>query len=68
MNNNEHNDGEWIEVVKGSTNKIITAAAVILNDNTFISLEDDHGPRKTSKTNINTTTITTKPDATPPND
>ncbi len=37
-NNNEHDDGEWIEVVKGSKNKFITAAAVIQNDNTFISL------------------------------
>ena len=60
MHNNEHDDGEWIEVVKGSTNKIITTAAVIPNDNTFISLEEDHGPRKTN------TTITTTPDATPP--
>ncbi len=47
-------------------NKIITAAADIPNDNTFISLEDDHGLRKISKKNIDTTTITTKPDATPP--
>ena len=59
-NNNDHNDGEWIEVVKGSKNKFITAAAVIQNDNTFISLEEDHGPRKTN------TTIATTPDATPP--
>ena len=44
-NNNEQDDGEWIEVVKGSTNKIIKAATAIPNDNTFISLEDDHGPR-----------------------
>ncbi len=69
MNNNEHDDGEWIEVVKGSTNKIITAA-VIPNDNTFISLEDDHGPRKTNTTIATTPdatpTIATTPDATPP--
>ncbi len=35
--NNEKYDGEWIEVVKGSTNKIIKAAIAIPKDNTFVS-------------------------------
>ena len=55
-NNNEQDDGEWIEVVEGSTNKIIKAATSIPNDNTFISLEDEHGPRQTTTTIHNTTT------------
>ena len=45
-NNNEQYDGEWIEVVKGSTTKIIKAAASLPNNNTFILLADDRGPRK----------------------
>ena len=52
-NDNEQYDGEWIEVVKGSTTKTIKAAASLPNDNNFILLADNHGPRKT---------ITTKPD------
>ncbi len=32
-NYNEQDDGEWIEVVKGSTNKIIKAATAIPNNN-----------------------------------
>ena len=65
-NNNEQDDGEWIKVVKGSTNKIIKAATELQNDNTFIALQDDHGPRKTSTAVNNKATITTTPDATPP--
>ena len=53
VKNNEQYDGDWVEVVKGSTTKIITAAASLPNKNTFILLADNHGPRKT---------ITTKPD------
>ncbi len=45
-NNNEQDNGEWIEVVKGSMNKIIKAATETSNNNTFIALEDNHGPRK----------------------
>ena len=48
-NNNEQYDGKWIEVVKGSTTKIIKAAAPLPNNNTFILLADDHGPRKKSQ-------------------
>ncbi len=58
-NNNEQDDGKWIELVKGSTNKIIIAATAIPNNNTFVSLEDNHGPRKTSTTTHNTAIITT---------
>ena len=65
-NDNEQYDGEWIEVVKGSTTKIIKAAASLPNDNTFILLADNHGPRKTITTNSNTATITTNPDTAPP--
>ena len=50
-NDNEQYDGKWIEVVKGSTTKIIKAEA---KDNTFILLADDHGPRKTITTNPDT--------------
>jgi hypothetical protein len=47
-------------------NKIIKAATELQNNNTFIALEDDHGPRKTSTAINNKATITTTPDATPP--
>ena len=47
-------------------NKIIKAATAISNNNTFIALEDNHGPRKPSTTIHNTATITTTPDTTPP--
>jgi hypothetical protein len=34
-------------------NKILKAATTIPNDNTFIALEDDHGPRKNKHNNRN---------------
>ena len=44
-----------MEVVKGSMTKIIKAAASLPNNNTFILLADNHGPRKTITTNHDTT-------------
>ena len=55
-----------IEVVKGSTTKIIKATAPLPNNNSFLLLADDHGPRKSNKNNTNTTTITTTTDTAPP--
>ena len=51
---NKQYDGDWIEVVKGSRTKIIKAAASLPNNNTFILLADNHGPRKTITTKPNT--------------
>ncbi len=65
-NNNEQDDGEWIEVIKGGVNKIIKAATAISNDNTFIALKDNHGLRKPNTTTHNTAKITTTLDTTPP--
>ena len=65
-NDNEQYDGEWIEVIKGSTTKIIKAAASLPNNNNFILLTDDHGLRKTITTNTDTATITRNPDSAPP--
>ena len=50
--NNEQYDGDWIEVgaKKSSMTKIKVTAAPLPNDNTYIILSDNHGPRKAETT------------------
>ena len=52
MDNNEQYDGDWIEVgaKRSSMTKIKVTAAPLTNDNTYILLSDNHGPRKTETT------------------
>ena len=51
--NNEQYDGDWIEVgaKKSSRTQIKVTAAPLPNDNTYILLSDDHGPRKQKQRN-----------------
>ena len=58
-NDNEQYDGEW-EKEKSSRTKNIKAAESLSNNNTFILLADDHGPRKTITTTHDTTTTLDK--------
>ena len=53
-------------MIKGSTTKSIKAADPLPNNNTFILLADNHGPRKTNTTNNDTATCTITTNTTPP--
>ena len=50
--NNRQDGGDWTEVgaKKSSMNKIKVTAAPLPNDNTYILLSDDHGPRQSETT------------------